>query len=115
MWFNIDMNHKSSASIKLPDHFQQLADPCTGPAQRHELHDILLIAACAMLCGAENFSDMALFGRAQDDWLKTWLALPNGMPSHDTFNRIFGLIAPDSSSRVFARGLRACATRWPAS
>lgn len=90
-----------TTSRQLKDHFQTIADPRSGPAQRHELIDILLIAVCAMLCGAEGFTDIALWGRCQHDWLKTWLALPNGIPSHDTFNRVFGLIAPAEFAACF--------------
>jgi predicted transposase YbfD/YdcC len=85
----------------LKTHFQSIPDPRTGPAQRHELLDILLIAVCSMLCGAESFADMELFGRCQCDWLKTWLALPRGIPSHDTFNRVFGLIDPNAFRDCF--------------
>ena len=71
-----------------------ITDPRTGRATRHELLDILLISLCASLCGAQSFTDIALFGRCQQDWFKTWLALPHGIPSHDTFNRVFGLLNP---------------------
>jgi hypothetical protein len=94
-------NQSSSSSRQLKDHFASIADPRTGPAQRHELLDILLIAVCAMLCGAESFTDIALWGRCQHDWLKTWLALPNGIPSHDTFHRVFGLLAPSEFAACF--------------
>jgi len=88
------MQNRPSSSGNLKDHFGQLIDPRVGRAKRHELLDILLIAVCAMLCGAENFTDMAVFGRCKLPWFKTWLALPHGIPSHDTFNRVFGLIDP---------------------
>ena len=101
MWFNIGMQNKSSSTVQLKDHFQAITEPRSGPAQRHELLDILMIAICAMLCGAESFTDFALWGRCQHDWLKTWLALPNGIPSHDTFNRVFGLIRPAEFAAAF--------------
>lgn len=87
-------NEPSPMTRNLKDHFRQLADPRVGPAKRHELLDILMIAVCALLCGAEGFTDIALFGQCKADWLQTWLALPRGIPSHDTFNRVFGLIDP---------------------
>ena len=83
-----------SSSRNLQDHFRQLADPRVGPAKHHELIDILMIAVCALLCGAEGFTDMEMFGCCKRDWFQTWLALPHGIPSHDTFNRVFGLIDP---------------------
>lgn len=95
------MQKKSSSSCQLKDHFATIADPRSGPAQRHELLDILMIAICAMLCGAESFTDFALWGRCQQDWLKTWLVLPNGIASHDTFNRVFGLIRPAEFAAAF--------------
>ena len=101
LWFKIGMQNPSTASCQLKDHFQTISDPRTGPAQRHELLDILMISVCAMLCGAESFTDIALWGRCQHDWLKTWLALPNAIPSHDTFNRVFGLIQPAEFSACF--------------
>lgn len=55
------------------------------------MHDILVIALCATICGADSYYDFELFGRAREDWLKQFLGLelPNGIPSHDTFNRVF--------------------------
>lgn len=101
LWFNIGMQNQSSTTCQLKDYFQTIPDPRTGPAQRHELLDILMISICAMLCGAESFTDIALWGRCQHDWLKTWLALPNAIPSHDTFNRVFGLIQPSEFAACF--------------
>lgn len=94
LWLKMGMTNKPTSSPNLKDHFAHLTDPRTGPAQQHDLLDILLIGVCATLCGADGFTDMALFGRCKADWFKTWLALPNGIPSHDTFNRVFGLIDP---------------------
>ena len=95
------MHHNPTSTRSLKTHFQHVPDPRTGPAQRHELLDILLIAVCSMLCGAETFAEMELFGHCQLAWLKTWLALPRGIPSHDTFNRVFGLIDPNAFRDCF--------------
>ena len=62
-----------------------LDDPRTGNAQRHDLLEILLIALCATLCGAETCVDMALFGETKEPFLRRFLRLPGGIPSHDTF------------------------------
>ena len=94
LWLNIGMQNNPIATTSLQDHFQRLPDPRVGRAKRHELLDILLISICAMLCGAESFTEMAEFGRCKADWFRTWLRLPHGIPSHDTFNRVFGLIEP---------------------
>jgi predicted transposase YbfD/YdcC len=95
------MHHNPTSTRSLKAHFQSIPDPRTGPAKRHELLDILLIAVCSMLCGAESFADMELFGQCQFAWLKTWLSLPHGIPSHDTFNRVFGLIDPNAFRDCF--------------
>lgn len=87
--------------LELKTKLQAITDPRTGRATRHVLLDILLISICASLCGAQSFTDIALWGRCQQEWLKTWLALPHGIPSHDTFNRVFGLLAPAHFREVF--------------
>ncbi len=94
LWLKIGMQLQPTSSCNLKDYFAKLPDPRVGRAKRHELLDILLIAICAMLCGAESFTEMETFGCCKLAWLKTWLALPQGIPSHDTFNRVFGLIDP---------------------
>ena len=91
--------------------FGALADPRTGNAQRHELVEILLIALCATLCGAENCVDMAAFGRAKEPLLRRFLRLPGGIPSHDTFSRLFRLLDPDAFEACFGRFVAALAAR----
>ncbi len=94
LWWKMGMQNQRSSFRNLKDHFAPLPDPRVGPAKRHELLDILMIAVCAMLCGAEGFTEIAQCGRCKAEWFKSWLALPHGIPSHDTFNRVFGLIDP---------------------
>ena len=74
--------------------FEELEDPRTGNAKRHLLHEVLMIALCTVLCGGETCADMALFGRSKRDFLQEFLTLPHGIPSHDTFSRIFRLLDP---------------------
>ncbi len=83
--------------------FGDLSDPRTGNAQRHDLLEILLIALAATLCGAEGCVDMALFGRAKEPLLRRFLRLDGGIPSHDTFSRIFRLLDPDAFEASFGR------------
>lgn len=64
-------------------------DPRIERTKHHQLADILAIAMLATLCGADTFTEIAQFGRARESWLRTFLALPNGIPSHDTFTRVF--------------------------
>jgi predicted transposase YbfD/YdcC len=82
--------------------FSDLDDPRDDNA-RHDLHEILLIAFCTMLCGGEDCSDMALFGRAKEPFLREFLRLPHGIPSHDTFSRLFRLLDPARFQACFVR------------
>ncbi|MCW8309609.1 ISAs1 family transposase [Acidiphilium sp. PA] len=76
----------------LVEEFSALKDPRCGGKVEHRLIDILVIAVCAVIAGAESWEDFALYGRSKQDWLGTFLALPSGIPSHDTFRRVFMLI-----------------------
>ncbi len=66
----------------------------------HKLCDVLFIALCTLICNGEDFEDMVEFGKQRYTWLKSILELPNGIPSHDTFNRVLQLIAPNTLSDV---------------
>ena len=79
----------------------QLTDPRLPRRRKHELIDVLMIAVTALLCGAENFTHMAQFGKAKEAWLRTFLTLTHGIPSHDTFRRVFMLLSPEKFSAVF--------------
>src|SRR3954453_12828640 len=78
----------------LVQHFGAMADPRCGGRIEHRLTAILVIAVCAVIACAESWDDIALYGRSKLDWLRTFLELPNGIPSHDTFRRVFMLIEP---------------------
>src|SRR5215831_5882510 len=82
--------------------FAELEDPREDNA-RHGLHEILLIALCALLCGAEDCSEMAAFGRAKEGFLRQFLTLRHGIPSHDTFSRVFRLLDPVQFHACFLR------------
>lgn len=75
--------------------FEELEDPRTGNATRHSLHEILVIAVCTVLCGGQTCADMALFGRSKREFLEEFLRLDHGIPSHDTFSRVFRLLDAD--------------------
>jgi predicted transposase YbfD/YdcC len=84
-----------------------IEDPRCGWKVEHRLIDILVIAVCAVLGEAETFEGIALYGRCKEAWLRGFLALPNGIPSHDTFRRVFMLIDPDAFERSFLGWVRA--------
>jgi predicted transposase YbfD/YdcC len=86
--------------------FEDLADPRTGNAKRHELLEILMIALGTLLSGGTSCADMALFGRAKRDFLTGFMPLRNGIPSHDTFSRVFRLLDPDPFRRCFLAFMR---------
>jgi predicted transposase YbfD/YdcC len=75
-------------------HFADLPDPRVDRTRKHALGDILVIALCATIAGADSWEEVERFGRAKHDWLRTFLALPNGIPSHDTFYRVFARLDP---------------------
>lgn len=89
--------------------FGDLVDPRTGNARRHDLLEILVIAVSSMVCGAESCVDMALFGRSKVAFLRRFLRLEGGIPSHDTFSRVFRLLDPDAFEASFGRFVAAFA------
>jgi predicted transposase YbfD/YdcC len=80
-----------------------LPDPRVDRRKLHCLSDILSIAICALLCGANSFEDMEVFGQAKSDWFEKFLDLPHGIPSHDTFNRVFAALDPQAFLDCFMR------------
>ncbi|MDP8967532.1 MAG: ISAs1 family transposase [Actinomycetota bacterium] len=82
--------------------FAGLADPRETRRCDHQLIDILAIAVCAVIACAESWEDIELYGRSKQAWLETFLELPNGIPSHDTFRRVFMLLDPDAFEACFA-------------
>jgi predicted transposase YbfD/YdcC len=87
-------------------HFEALDDPRIDRTRQHNLLDIVAIAICAVICGADSWVEVETYGKAKHDWLKRFLQLPNGIPAHDTFGRVFAAINPEQ--------FQACFTNWMA-
>jgi predicted transposase YbfD/YdcC len=79
----------------------QLQDPRDGPALRYDLTELLVVAVCAIVCGAHSFTDIAMWGELHLDWLRRFLPLENGVPSHDTFGRVFRLLDAKRFEQAF--------------
>mgnify|MGYP000967109044 CR=1 FL=1 len=84
-----------SAPLGLVDCFCTLTDPRIDRTKQHLLIDVVVIGFCTILAGGEGFTDMEEFGQAKEPWFRTFLELPNGIPRHDTFNRVFQALDPE--------------------
>lgn len=89
------------ATTQFEEHFGKIQDPRIGNAKRHKLIDILIIAILAVICGADSWSEVELFGKNKKGWLKQFLELPKGIPSHDTFGRVFAMLDPEELGKRF--------------
>jgi predicted transposase YbfD/YdcC len=87
-----------------------LPDPRLDRRKRHRLVDILMLAICGALCSVDNFVELERFGRAKESWFRTFLELPNGIPSHDTFGRVLALLDPQAFREVFLRWAQSLAS-----
>jgi predicted transposase YbfD/YdcC len=93
----------------LVEHFAELDDP-RADNRRHLLIDILVIAICAAICGADGWEDIELFGEAKERWFRAFLELPHGIPSPDTFARVFGALDPEQFQGAFTRWVQDVST-----
>lgn len=93
----------SKQAQSLLEHLGDIRDFRLERKKRHRLVDILAIGICSVIANGDDWTDMEEFGKAQYPWLKTWLELPNGIPSHDTFRRVFMLMPPAALHDVFEK------------
>jgi predicted transposase YbfD/YdcC len=90
----------------ISEHFKTLTDPRKAGMISHKLIDIITIAVSAIICGAEDWVGVETFGKAKQNWLKQFLELPNGIPSHDTFNSVFNCLSAKELQECFANWMR---------
>jgi hypothetical protein len=79
----------SMAALTFKRHFARLSDPRRNCRKRHHLLDIIVIGICGVICGSDTWQGIEVFGRGREAWLRRFLPLPHGIPSHDTFQRVF--------------------------
>ena len=88
------------------EHFAAMDDPRVARTRRHESLDILTIARCGVICGAESWVEVEQFGNEKLEWLRTFLTLPRGIPSHDTFGRMFARLDSEPFQGCFVAWVR---------
>lgn len=89
--------------------FADMQDPRSNRGRRHDLLDMIVICICAILCGANGWTDVALFGLSREAWFATFLRLPHGIPSRDTFARVFARLDPRVFEQRFLAWVRTVA------
>ena len=87
-------------------YFSEMKDPRVERTRYHNLNDIIFIAIAAVLSGAESWNEIEYYGEMKEEWLKEFLELPNGIPSHDTFNRLFSALDPDEFEKCFLNWIK---------
>jgi predicted transposase YbfD/YdcC len=93
--------------LSIAKYFARLRDPRRAHRRLHQLQDLLVIALCAVIAGAQDWQQIETFGRKRRGWLEGFLALPHGIPSHDTFERVFGRLNPQAFQACFRDWVRA--------
>lgn len=96
-----------TSSLSLQDHFEGVDDPRVERTRDYELLDIITIAVCAVICGADDWVEIASWGQEKLEWLRQFMALANGIPSHDTFGRVFSRIDADQFQAAFLSWVQA--------
>ena len=102
-----------SKGASIIDCFATLEDPRIERSKRHKLLDIITIAICAIICGADSWVHIEMFGRSKEEWFQTFLELPGGIPSHDTFGEVFSRLNPEQFQSCFMGWTREVAQLAP--
>ena len=97
----------NTVTAGIEEHFGSIEDPRIERRKLHKLLDIMVIAICAVICGADTWEDVEIFGKAKQEWFKEFLELPNDIPSHDTFNRVFNRLDPNQFQSCFMNWISA--------
>lgn len=92
-------------------HFKDLKDPRINRTLKHPLINVIFIAFCAILCGAEDWVAIERFGTLREEWFKQFLAMDHGVPSHDTFNRVFAVLDSNQFMTCFMSWVEKLATK----
>ena len=104
------MVEKNESISTIATNFVDLKDPRVVGRSNHKLLDILVIGICTVVCGGDDYPSMRSFGKAKEEWLGTFLELPNGIPSSDTFWRVFGALDPDQFQECFLNWMATIST-----
>jgi predicted transposase YbfD/YdcC len=97
----------SQPHLTIKKYFRKLEDPRLNRRKRHLLLDIIVVAICGVISGCNDWQQIETFGRSRHDWLKRFLRLPNGIPSHDTFERVFDRLEPQAFQACFRAWMQA--------
>jgi len=98
---------RSTPDLSIPHYFRKLKDPRRRHRRLHRLQDVIVIALCAIIAGAQDWQEIETFGRKRKDWLRGFLPLPHGIPSHDTFERVFDRLRPQAFQACFREWVQA--------
>ena len=109
--FDPTLRSRTKDPASILEHFATLPDPRRDHGKVHMLDEIVFMSICAMLCGADSWQEIADYSRSKQDWLKTFLTLPGGIPSHDTFRRVFCLLEPMAFQKCFSDWMAAMMDR----
>jgi predicted transposase YbfD/YdcC len=104
---------KLKSKTTIEEHFSEIKDPRLERTKLHQLIDIITITICAVISGADSWDDIEYFGECKYKWFKSFLTLPNGIPSHDTFNRVFAQINPQELEKCFSDWVKSISNLLP--